>query len=304
VIRQALRVAWRAFMRHQDHNGPDRAAAVAYYTLMSLLPMLIFLISLGVAVMGSFEEAYQGALFLISGVVVHLDQITLDALRTFVERSLRFRIPALLLLAWTSRRIFGSLFSALERIFGVPGRSFARGNLAALGMVLVAGGGLLVTMVFTMTLATAEGLVTRFVGPEQAGLLHALMGRIVTRAFPIVIAFSFFFLIYRTVPRKVVSTRHAAIGALLATILWELAKSGFAYYLRNLARVAGLYGALEGVIVLAIWLELSVSIVLYCAEIVALLIGAPRSRRVGDVRTPVPAAAPIGSEAAVPADAP
>src|SRR5438045_4242960 len=174
VIRRALRLAWRAFVRFQDHNGPDRAAAVAYYALMSLLPMLIFLISVGVAFMGSFEAAYRGTLFLISGVVVHLDQRTLDALRTFVERSLRFRIPALFLLAWTSRRIFGSLFSALERIFGVPGRSFARGNLLALGMVLVAGLGLLLTMVFTMTVATAEGLITRFVGPEQAGALHAL----------------------------------------------------------------------------------------------------------------------------------
>ena len=42
--------------------------------------------------------------------------------------------------------------------------------------------------------------------------------------------------------------------------------------MRNLARYAGVYGTLEGVIVLAIWLELSVSIVLYCGEIVALLI--------------------------------
>ena len=67
-------------------------------------------------------------------------------------------------------------------------------------------------------------------------------------------------------------------------MLWELAKDGFAYYLRNLARVAGLYGTLEGVIVLAIWLELSVSIILYCGEIVALLIGAPRTRRVAERR--------------------
>ena len=127
VIRRPPRVAWRAFMRHQDHNGPDRAAAVAYYTLMSLLPMLIFLISLGVAAMGSFEEAYRGTLFLISGVVVHLDQIHA---RTRCARSssasLRFQCPPSFLLAWTSRRIFGSLFSALERVFGVPGRSFAQ----------------------------------------------------------------------------------------------------------------------------------------------------------------------------------
>jgi membrane protein len=284
VIRRAARLAWRAFMRFQEHNGPDRAAAVAYYTLMSLLPMLIFLISLGVVVMGSFERAYRGTLFLISGVVVHLDQGTLDNLRAFVERSLRFRIPALFLLAWTSRRIFGSLFSALERIFGVPGRSFARGNLIALGMVLVAGIALLITMLSTMMIATGEGLVARFIGPEPAGALHALVGRLVTQVVPILITFGFFFLVYRVVPRRVVSTAHAARGALLATVLWETAKNLFAYYLRNLARVAGLYGTLEGVIVLAIWLELSVSIILYCAEIVALLIASERPRRVPVVR--------------------
>ena len=284
VIGRAARLAWRAFMRYQDHNGPDRAAAVAYYTLMSLLPMLIFLISIGVAAVGSFERAYRGSLFLISGVVVHLDQHTLDALRTFVERSLAFRLPALFLLAWTSRRIFASLFSALERIFGVPGRSFAKGNLVAFGMVLIAGVGLLITMVATMTIATAEGLVTRFIGPETGGALHELVGHVVTLIVPIVITFSFFFLIYRVVPRRVVSTGHAARGAFIATVLWELAKNGFAYYLRNLTRVAGLYGTLEGVIVLALWLELSVSIILYGAEIVALLIGAPRSRRVQDVQ--------------------
>jgi membrane protein len=280
VIRRGARLAWRAFIRFQDHNGPDRAAAVAYYTLMSLLPMLIFLISVGVAVMGSFERAYRGTLFLVSGVVVHLDQHALDALRAFVERSMRFRVLALFLLAWTARRIFGSLFSALERIFGVPGRSFARGNLMALGMVGIAGVGVLITMVSTMAIATAEGLVTRFVGPEPAGELHALVGTLVTQVAPTVITFSFFFLVYRVVPRRVVSTAHAAKGALLATLLWEGAKAAFAYYLRNLARVAGLYGALEGVIVLALWLELSVSIILYCAEVVALLIAPPRPRRV------------------------
>ena len=295
VIRRAARLAWRAFMRYQDHNGPDRAAAVAYYTLMSLLPMLIFLISVGVAAVGSFERAYRGALFLISGVVVHLDQRTLDALRTFVERSLAFRLPALVLLAWTARRIFASLFSALERIFGVPGRSFAKGNLVAFGMVLMAGAGLLITMVSTMAIATAEGLVTRFIGPETGGALHQFVGHFVTLVVPIAITFSFFFLIYRVVPRRVVSTAHAALGAFIATVMWELAKNGFAYYLRNLTRVAGLYGTLEGVIVLALWLELSVSIILYCAEIVALLIGAPRSRRAPEIRAEAEADAAIVS---------
>jgi YihY family inner membrane protein len=70
----------------------------------------------------------------------------------------------------------------------------------------------------------------------------------------------------------VTSSRNAALGALLATLLWETAQGAFHYYIRNVARYAGIYGTLEGIIVLALWLEISVSIVLYCGEIVALLI--------------------------------
>ena len=43
-------------------------------------------------------------------------------------------------------------------------------------------------------------------------------------------------------------------------------------YVRHLAHYAGVYGALEAVLVLALWLELSVSVILFCGEVVALLI--------------------------------
>lgn len=281
MIRRAARVAWRAFLRYQDHNGPDRAAAVAYYTLMSLLPMLIFLISVGVAVVGSFEKAYRGTLFLISGVVVHLDQHTLDALRTFVERSLAFRVPALFLLAWTSRRIFASLFTALEQVFGVPGRSFAKHNLVALSMVMVTGAALLLTMAMAMLKAASEGLILPF------RAFYGYFGAVVTNFLPLLVTFFFFFLLYRFVPRRVVDTIQASIGASVATFLWEIAKAAFAYYVRYRTRNPGFYGAFEGVIVLALWLEISVSIILYGGEIVALAI-APK--RMGRPLAAVPAA--------------
>ena len=295
MIRQAGRIAWRAFNRFHEHNGPDHAAAVAYYTLLSLVPLLIFLISIGVAVVGSFEKAYQGTLFLMSGVVVHMDQGTRDALRSFVERALRFQWPALVLLAWTSRRIFNALFSALEKVFGVPGRGFARGNLMALGTVFAAGIGVLLTMAATMIIATVQGILQRMAGPAGASTLNAVVGVFVGRVVPVLVVFTFFFLIYRVVPRRVVTSKHAAMGAALATVLWELAQGAFAYYLRDLARYAGVYGTLEGIIVLAIWLELSVSIVLYCGEIVALLIPARRAVKTvaPQPRGPVPVALPV-----------
>jgi membrane protein len=272
LLKEAARLAWRAFWRFQEHSGPDRAAAVAYYTLLSLLPMLIFLISVGVALLGSFDKAYQGTLFLIRGVVVHTDERTLEALRAFVERAVRFQWPGILLLAWTSKRIFTSLFSALETVFEVPGRGFARGNLVALGMVLFTGVGVLTTLALTTAVATVEGLFMRFTGPSGAYALEGLVAFFLTQVLPVLVTITFFYIVYRVVPGRVVGIRAAAAGAALATLFWEGAKMAFAFYVRNLAHYAGIYGTLEGVIVLALWLEVSVSIVLYCGEVVALLL--------------------------------
>jgi membrane protein len=276
VIRAPATVAWRAFVRFIDHGGPDRAAAVAYYALLSLLPLLIFLISLAMKLFGSFDAAYDRTLLLFRGVVIHLDQRSLEFLRGFVENATRFQWPGILLLAWTSRRMFASLFGALENVFGVPGRGFAKGNLVALAMVIATGVALLLSLVFTMAVATTEGLIVRITGERGLQTFHDLTGLLLSNFMPIGVTFAFFFIVYWVAPRRVVSSLDAAVGATIATLLWEAARTAFAYYVRNLAHFAGLYGAMEAVIVLALWLELSVSIILYCGEIVALLIG-PRT---------------------------
>lgn len=272
MLRFTGRLAWRAVLRFFDHNGPDRAAAVAYYTLLSLLPLLVFLISLGRYVLGSGDAAYQRATFLLQGVLAHTDEATLDALRKFAEQAASFQAqaPSLLILAWTSKRVFASLLSALEVVFGHPGRGIAKGNLVALSMVMVTGLALLLTMLLAVVGATAEGLVRRFATPEAATMFGGFAVFLLRTALPFAITIAFLYILYRIAAPAEFTTRHAAGGALLATLLWELARAGFGWYLRNLAHYAGLYGALEGIIVLAIWVELSVSIVLYGAEVVAL----------------------------------
>lgn len=276
MIRNAARLGWQALLRFLDHNGPDRAAAVAYYALLSLLPFLLFVISVGVALVGSFDTAFEGTMFVLRGLVIHLDEPTLATIRAFAENAARFQWPGLLLLGWTSRRIFASLFSALEAVFEAPGRGFFRGNLISLSMVLVSGAGLLITLVLTTLLATAEGLALRYTNPMGVRAVQSLTGFVLAHGLPVLVTTSFFFIVYRAVPLRGVRTGHAVVGALLATLLWEAAKQGFAFYVRNLAHYAGFYGTLEAVIILALWLELSVSIILYCGEVVALLVAEPR----------------------------
>lgn len=271
---RAARLLKLAFLRYLDHNGPDRAAAIAYYTLLSLLPLLIFLISVGVALLGSFEMAFKGTLTLMHGVVVPLSDKAITALQHFVERAVRFRWPGILLLAWTSRRIFGSLLSALEKVFEAPARSFVRGNFFSFALVLVSGVLMLASLALTTLVAAAEGLLKAAMEPLDMTLPSGRLALLLSEVAATVVALAFFYVVYRFFPRRSVSVppRLALIGAVIATILWEIAKLGFSYYVRNLARYAGIYGALEAVIVLAVWLEISASIVLYGAESVAILI--------------------------------
>jgi membrane protein len=270
LIGRGARLAWNAFGRFRAHNGPDRAAAVSYYTLLSLLPLFLFVISVGALVEGSFDAAFQGSMVLFRGIVVQLDQATIDNLRSFVERAIRFQWPAVLLFAWTSRGMFASLLSALSAAFDSPGHGFAKGNLLALGMVVVMGLAQLVTMLFATLAAATDGLLRRVAGSEGAEIFGSLSSGFVTHVAPVLVTAVFFFTLYRFVPDRAVPSREAAFGAILATGLWEVAKAAFAYYVRHLAQYAGIFGALEGLIVLALWLELSVSILLYCAEVVAL----------------------------------
>lgn len=273
MLRRSAQLLTDAGRRFQDHNGPDRAAAIAFYTLLSLLPLLIFVISVGVALLGSFDQAYRGALLLFRGVVVPLSDAAQQDLREFVERAARLQWPGILLLAWTSRRVFGALLSALEKVFEAPARSFARGNLMSFAVVLLSGVALLLTLVVTTLLAAVEGLFERVTGDAGVRAFHGLLLPLLAQVAPIAIAFAFFFFVYRFFPRRsvAVSASQAAAGALIATLLWQIAQVAFAYYVRNLARYAGVYGAFEGVLVLALWLELSAAIILYGGEVVALL---------------------------------
>ena len=130
-------------------------------------------------------------------------------------------------------------------------------------MVLIAGAGPADHDVLTMVIATAEGLVTRFAAPEARTCSAASWPVSLTqRRCPSWSRSAFFFIIYRFGAARAWSRAARRRGApCWPPSCGSSAKAGFAYYLRNLARYAGLYGTLEGVIVLALWLELSVSIV-------------------------------------------
>ncbi len=86
---------------------------------------------------------------------------------------------------------------------------------------------------------------------------------------PFVVTFLFFFILYKWIPEKKIYVKGAAIAALICTILWEVLKRVYGYYLINISLIGPgkIKGPIIAIILFGLWMELSMGIMLYGAKL-------------------------------------
>jgi membrane protein len=249
-------------------GGPRLAAALAYYALLSLAPLVVVATGIAGAVIGrdvaSRELTAQfEALFGAAGAGV-AEQF----LAAPVEAPGR-RLAAWLgsvLLVVSASAVFAELQSAMNLIWRVRPRARAgwrarlRRRFLSFAMVLGTGFLLLVSLVASAALAAA-GRFLRGLAPGQE-LLWSVIDSLLGFALPIVL----FALILRLVPDAVVSWRAAWAGALVGALLFAFARVGIAYYLGRRA-LDSAYGAAAALVGVVIWVYFSAQILFLSAEL-------------------------------------
>jgi membrane protein len=262
---------WRLFVNAGvdwwNDNAMRLAAALAYYMIFSIAPMLLIGISIVGMVYGT-EAAREGLGEELNSLVgPQAAAAILDMVRATGEgQTNTATIVGFVVLFFGASVVFAELRASLNKVWEVkPSNSsgiwtVVRGRLMAFVMVLLIGFLLLASLVLSTLLAAFGDLLAEYVG--GGGWILPTLGIVGT----IVIATLLFAMIYRVLPDRYIPWSDVWVGALATAVLFAIGKELISLYLGRMA-VASTYGAAGSLMVLLLWLYYSSLIFLYGAEL-------------------------------------
>ncbi|WP_242404674.1 YihY/virulence factor BrkB family protein [Janthinobacterium agaricidamnosum] len=250
-----------------EHRGSSKGAALAFYTMFSIAPILVLVIAIAGFFYGT--EAARGELFtqlrdLLGSQGAEAIQLVLAGARNHEEGRLATLIATGLLL-FGATSVFAELKASLDEIWQVPPLKEAgvwdvlRTRLLSFGLVLVLAFLLMISLVVSAALAILEnywGGIWR----DSAYLFAVLSGLI---GFGVIAVL--FGVIYKMLPRVKLSWRDVVIGALGTAAMFSLGKYAIGIYIGN-SGVASSFGAAGSMIALLLWVYYSAQIFFLGAE--------------------------------------
>jgi len=248
------------------HRASSTGAALAFYTIFSLAPVLI----ISIAIAGFFfgEAAARGEIVDQIGDLVGpqgaelVQSVLQNASRP--EAGLIATIFSVVTLILGANTALAELKAGLDQIWDVPperrtGFWYAlRTRLLSVGLILVLGFLMLVSLAISAALAALEKL-------SRGEMFINTVLAWVNSLFAFVLVAALFATIYKVLPSVKLAWRDVTIGSLVTALLFTAGKFAIGVYLGN-SGVASTYGAAGSVVLLLIWVYYSAQILLYGAE--------------------------------------
>lgn len=266
-------------------------AALAYYSIFSIAPLLVIAIAVAGFVFG--PEAARGEVSRQVGQMV--GEKGGEAIESMVEAANKpgagtvATVLGVVMLLVGAAGLFGQLQDALNTIWEVrpkPGRGvwgFVRDRFLSLSMVLGVAFLLLVSLIISAALAAVGGLL--------GDLQTSVVGQVITTAIDLLVISVMFALIYRFLPDAEIAWRDVWFGAGVTAALFVVGKVLIGVYLGR-AGVASAFGAAGSLAVLLVWLYYAAQIFLFGAELTKAY-----ADRMGSRIKPKPHAEPVTAEA-------
>ncbi|MBC8022177.1 MAG: YihY/virulence factor BrkB family protein [Burkholderiales bacterium] len=268
--------------------APSMGAALSYYTIFSIAPLLVIVIAVAGLVFGA--EAASGAIFeQMRGMVGDSGAAAIQGLVQSASKpatSIFAALTGIITLVLGATTVLGELQTALDRIWRAPPVTekgwwrLLRGRLLSFSMILVIGFLLLVSLVLSAAIVAIGDWWGPWFG-KMRWLLEAL-----NFAVSFVVVTVLFAMIYKVLPRVRIAWRDVWIGAAVTALLFTAGKFLIGLYIGKSGVTSG-FGAAGSVVVLLVWVYYSAQIFLLGAEFTSIY-----TYRHGSLRGQAPPATP------------
>jgi membrane protein len=248
--------------------APSMGAALSYYSVFSLAPLLLIVISIAGLVFG--QEAVRGEVFMqLQGLLGREASGAVEGLLASVSKpgeGIASTAIGVVLLVLGATSVFGELQDALDRIWRAPARDrsgglwgLVRARLLSFGMILGIAFLLVVSLVFSAVVAA--------LGKWWSGVLGewALLAQLFDLIVGFVLTTTVFAMIYKTMPRVSVKWHDVWLGAVVTSVLFTAGRSLIGMYIGR-SNLASGFGAAGSLIVVFAWVYYSAQIFLLGAE--------------------------------------
>ncbi len=289
---EALQLVKLTASKWSDHNAPRLGAALAYYALLSIAPLLVLVVGICGLVFDKNTAEHQ----LLGQVRAALGPLVAKSLQTLINdahhisRGVFPTIAAVVTLLFGASGVFAELRDSLNTIWDAPAvssttwRSLVWQRVVSFGMVLALGFLLLVSLV----LSTALAVVTKFFEGYMP-LRTAIWGEVANLVLPLIAVSILFVLIFKFVPDVAVNWRDVVIGGIVTAVLFQIGKALLSLYMATTG-VGSAYGAAGSIVAFVVWVYYSAQIFFFGAvftNVYALTLGSySRTNRLSSKQSP------------------
>ena len=256
--------SWRAINDFLGKNGPQLSAAISYYTLFSLFPLIVAIIS-GLSFLLGQESIDE-----LANRVAQQSPVSEETISEIITSAVNSRniagIVGILGLLWAGTAVFGSIRKGINATWGITRpRSFLKERLIDITF-MVAAAVLMLISIFSTAILTYLMEILEFITRETY-VDGALLWERLASALPPTLSFIVFFAIYWLLPNTNVKITEPLPGAIFATTGFEILKNVFVWFIGNSSIYSTIYGSVGSIVVLLVWVYVSSIILLFGSTI-------------------------------------
>jgi membrane protein len=240
------------------------AASVAYFLIVSLVPLSLLIVALFGYMLGGNQELYK---FLLSKLVGFFPAVT-SGITSELRNLITYKgisLITLFIYGFLALQLFYSVERAMDVIFNVPKkRHFLLSMFWTVFIVTL----VIMFWLLSFTVSSIAGVFSQH-PMNLFGFAVSYKAAIFLRyVAPFVLVLLTFTTVFMVVPQVKISLKNAFSGALLVTVLWEVAKHFFTWSVRNITYIGTIYGSLTTFILFLLWMYYLSCIVLLGGEFV------------------------------------